>query len=35
MNVNIGSVCGFVGQVEHCEVIYWDCVCFGGTGSAL
>jgi len=30
-----GSVCGLVGQVGHCESIYWECVWFGGTGRAL
>jgi len=30
-----GSVCGLVGQVVHCEIIYWECIWFGGTGRAL
>jgi len=31
----IGIVCGLVEQVGHFEGIYWECVWFGGTGSAL
>jgi len=31
----IGSVCGLVEYVGHCEVIYWEFVWFGGTGRTL
>jgi len=35
VKVYIGSVCGLVGQVGHCEGILWECVWFGETGRAL
>jgi len=35
MNVYIGSACGLVGQLGHCEKIYWGCVRIGGTAKTL
>jgi len=35
VNVYSGIECGLVGQVGHCEGIYWECVWFGGTSRAL
>jgi len=30
-----GSVCGLVGQIGHCECIYWECVWIFGTAREL
>jgi len=35
VKVYIGSACGYVGQVGHCDVIYWEYVLFGRQGRAL
>jgi len=35
VNVKNGSVFGLVGQVGHCEFIYWECVWFDETGRAV
>jgi len=35
VKIYIGFVCGLVGQVGHCEVIYWECVWFDKTRRAL
>ena len=35
MNLYSGSAFGLMGQVGHCDCIYWECVWFGGTGRSL
>jgi len=35
VNIYLGSVCGLVGQLGHCEGIHLEFVCVGRTGRAL